>query len=170
MSSFLRRSPVFASAGCKVFSLKNPPTSPQSYSFYTPSVTQTRRISAINLRSTHTPAQSFGLSPSELKKMLNKSEVLLIDVRNPEEIQKNGRIEGSVNIPFESLKGALDLTGDAFRTQYGFDRRRLHTSPLVFICKVGIRSMKALNISKEFGIKEAFILSGGFDAWKTEEN
>nr|VZI45539.1 unnamed protein product [Spirometra erinaceieuropaei] len=102
--------------------------------------------------------------------MVRRGEVILIDVRTPEEIQRNGRIEGSVNIPFETFRDALDLTDDSFCKKYGFARRRLSTTPPVFICKAGIRSMKALIISKEFGIEKAFVLSGGFDAWKMEDN
>jgi 3-mercaptopyruvate sulfurtransferase SseA len=35
----------------------------------------------------------------DVKKGLEEHSFLLIDVRNPEELQKNGKIPGSINIP-----------------------------------------------------------------------
>ncbi|BHF80144.1 thiosulfate sulfurtransferase activity [Sparganum proliferum] len=102
------------------------------------------RAPTVSLRPAHTSAQSYGLSPSELKEMVRRGEVMLIDVRTQEEIHQNGRIEGSVNIPFETFRGALDLTDDSFCKKYGFDRRRLSTTAPVFICKADAEDSRSL--------------------------
>ncbi|KAL7056859.1 hypothetical protein AAHC03_019164 [Spirometra sp. Aus1] len=83
--------------------------------------------------------------------MVRRGEVILIDVRTPEEAVST---IPHLRFAVEKFRDALDLTDDSFCKKYAFDRRRLITTPPVFICKAGIRSMKALIISKEFGIEK----------------
>ena len=48
------------------------------------------------------------LKGEELAAALNDSNVFLLDVRNPEELEELGTVEGYTNIPIDQLAGRLD--------------------------------------------------------------
>ncbi|KAJ8936899.1 hypothetical protein NQ318_010926 [Aromia moschata] len=56
----------------------------------------------------------------------NKSKnVLLIDVREPEELRETGVIPGSINIPLGHVKCALrDMSNEEFSRKYGIKKTR----------------------------------------------
>lgn len=51
--------------------------------------------------------KSIKMEFSEVKQGLEANSILLIDVRNPDEVQNLGRIPGSYNIPCKYLKYRL---------------------------------------------------------------
>jgi len=90
------------------------------------------------------------ITAEELKTMMESKEVIsIIDVRNPNEFA-TGHIPGCVLIPLSELEGAEDIPSKGM---------------LVLYCAAGVRSMKARNILKGRGIKDAVDLKGGIDAW-----
>ena len=48
------------------------------------------------------------LSGSELEQVLERPEVFLLDVRTPEEVERLGSPQGSVNIPIDELETRLE--------------------------------------------------------------
>lgn len=48
------------------------------------------------------------LRGAELEQVLTRPEVFLLDVRTPEEVERLGTPEGSVNIPIDELEKRLD--------------------------------------------------------------
>jgi len=81
--------------------------------------------------------------------MDSKEAISIIDVRNPDEFS-SGHIPGCVLIPLSELEGAENIPSKG---------------RLVLYCRAGSRSMKALNILKGRGIKDAVDLKGGIEAW-----
>lgn len=82
------------------------------------------------------------LTPDELSKLLEKKEgVFFLDVRNPDEIEKNGTVPGYVNIPIDQLE------------------KRLSEVPkdkvIVPFCARGVRAGKAADLLKKNGYKVA---------------
>lgn len=79
---------------------------------------------------------------------------LLLDVRNPAELENVGYIEGSINIPVDSL------------------RQRIHELPkdkeIIIICQVGLRGNVAYRQLVNSGFK-ARNLIGGYRTWKTAQ-
>lgn len=73
---------------------------------------------------------------SELREIVNQKNVLLVDVRTPEEFSE-GNIKGSINIPVDSIEQNLDK----FKNK----------EQIVVFCKGGVRSKKAKNILEEHG-------------------
>ena len=92
------------------------------------------------------------ISPADAKKMLEtKSDLLLVDVRSPEELRE-GSINGSVLIPFFSvMRGQHNLPVD---------------KPIILVCAVGGRSYAAGQMLAAKGFREIYNLSGGMSAWK----
>jgi rhodanese-related sulfurtransferase len=84
--------------------------------------------------------------------MVEKSECLLIDVRNPEEFRME-RIEGARNVPVDSIRTDLN----------GLDRK----IPLLLYCKTGKRCVRAVDQLKEMGFHRITVLDGGIEALKS---
>lgn len=94
------------------------------------------------------------ITPLELKALIDRGESpLILDVRNPEEIEIC-RIAGSTVIPLPELPKRL---GE-------LDRSR----PMVVHCKSGMRSAKAIVLMKEAGFDRLSNLKGGILAWIKE--
>lgn len=81
----------------------------------------------------------------------DQSEILLIDVRTPEEFAL-GTIEGAVNIPTYELRERLQEI-DPSKT-------------LVVFCGVGLRAYQAERILRQKGFEDVFNLSGGYKTYE----
>ena len=87
-----------------------------------------------------------------LEMLAENDDVIILDVRELAEIEENGAIEGSINVPLRSLGENLDLLPDL-------------EADIVVICAKGARAtigMAALHI---LGYENAKVLVGGFGAW-----
>ncbi|MFN8073626.1 MAG: adenylyltransferase/sulfurtransferase MoeZ [Mycobacterium sp.] len=96
-----------------------------------------------------------GLSPGELRALLESGAVALIDVRDPAEWAIN-HIDGAVLIPKSSLESGEGLA------LLPSDR-----TPVLY-CKTGVRSAQALETVKQAGFPTALHLQGGIVAWARE--
>jgi rhodanese-related sulfurtransferase len=54
------------------------------------------------------PAEPQRIEAEDIERVLAESDALLLDVREPEEIEELGTIEGYVNIPVDELESRLD--------------------------------------------------------------
>ena len=97
----------------------------------------------------------YTINTTELKILLNKEKVQLLDVRTPEEI-KNGAIETAIFIDY--------YTADFYtKAIQQLDKNM----PVYLYCRSGGRSGKASKILQEKGYK-AYNVLGGYAKWKTE--
>lgn len=99
-------------------------------------------------RAVKVPPDQFILLMEKLK----IGECLLIDVRKPEE-HRAERIEGSMNVPVDSIGSALNE----------LDRETL----LLVYCRSGMRSRRACDQLEEMGFHRIMMLDGGFEALKS---
>ncbi|MFC7292793.1 rhodanese-like domain-containing protein [Hirschia litorea] len=74
----------------------------------------------------------------------------LVDVRSPEEYAEQ-HIPNSINIPLADLSDALPQFTQG--------------ASILFICKSGLRSMKAVSFAKAVGFSNTKSLEGGIAAW-----
>ncbi|KAK9737831.1 Rhodanese-like domain [Popillia japonica] len=103
---------------------------------------------------------------NEVQNLKDNKTVLLIDVREPQELKETGIIPGSINIPLSILEQTLTGTpSDEFHAQFHRDKPDLDT-PLVFSCKAGIRSSKAQNIAAKLGYSNVRNYKGGWLDWE----
>jgi len=85
------------------------------------------------------------------KLMAERKDLLLIDVRIPQEFSQ-GYIAGSQNMPFiEIMEGRHTLPKD---------------KPLLLICSIGGRSFAAVQLLQEKGYTQVYNLDGGIQAWR----
>ncbi len=67
--------------------------------------------------------------PAEARALMSRGDVLIVDVRDPSEVQASGKIKGAVNVS----RGMLEFRADpdspyhdaAFRLRHGLQCRRL---------------------------------------------
>jgi adenylyltransferase/sulfurtransferase len=96
------------------------------------------------------------ISPLELKVRLDEKEnLVLIDVREPNEYEIC-RIEGSILIPLSEL-------GNRFH-----ELEKFKNKTIVVHCKVGGRSMRAIQFLKQQGFSNLLNLAGGIAEWANQ--
>ncbi len=54
------------------------------------------------------PTEQKRIEAGDIDRVLAEADALLLDVREPEEIEELGTIEGYVNIPIDQLESRLD--------------------------------------------------------------
>ncbi|QFS81271.1 putative adenylyltransferase/sulfurtransferase MoeZ [Roseivivax sp. THAF40] len=90
-------------------------------------------------------------SPEEVKAARDAGEIVIIDVRTPQEFAFE-HIEGAMNFPMAYFDPKA-LPGQS-------DKR------IVLHCGSGIRSARMANVAAEAGLDVIAHLEGGFGAWK----
>ena len=92
------------------------------------------------------------LTPTQLKEALDRDQIVLIDVREPYEWEA-GRIASARHIELERLAGRAE--------EVPSDR------PVVFLCRLGVRSAMATQAFRASGW-DAYSLGGGITRWVAE--
>ena len=97
-------------------------------------------------------AEATEMNVDSLKQRLDAGEDLFVlDVRRPQELEQEGMIEGSVNIPIDDLESRMaEVPKD---------------KPLAIYCQAGGRASRAAAVLRENGYTEP-IEYGGISAWK----
>lgn len=97
------------------------------------------------------------INPTDAYNQLNSNDdIILIDVRTDEEI-KISKIDGSINIDFDS-----ESFYDSLLT--------LNKSKKYFIyCRSGRRSTITVNYMRENGFLESYNVDGGINSWKDQK-
>ena len=101
------------------------------------------------------------LSASEVKKLAEKKEITLVEVRDIRELWREGTIENSIHIP----RGMLEFWLDPNSTYYQENKIK-DFKKMVFFCALGFRSALATKALVDMGFKNVANASGGFDALK----
>ena len=101
------------------------------------------------------------LSPEEVKSLVEKNEITLIDVRDIRELWRDGTIENSKHIPRGMLEFWLDPNSSYYQQNKIKDSKKM-----VFFCAMGFRSALATKTLVDMGFKNVANARGGFDSLK----
>ena len=101
------------------------------------------------------------LSAQEVKSLVEKDEITLIDVRDIRELWKEGTIENSKHIPRGMLEFWLDPNSSYYQENKIKDLKKM-----VLFCALGFRSALATKALVDMGFKNVANINGGFDALK----
>ena len=101
------------------------------------------------------------LSADEVKNLVEKNEVTLIDVRDIRELWREGTIDNSKHIPRGMLEFWLDPNSSYYQENKIKDLKKI-----VLFCALGFRSALATKALNDMGFKNVANASGGFDALK----
>ena len=98
------------------------------------------------------------LSGEDALKLLDRPDVVFVDVREGEELQKTGKLKGAVHVPRGFLEFQADPTSPTHQPELGGDKK------LVLYCGSGNRSVLGAKTLKSMGIANVAHVAGGFPA------
>jgi len=111
-------------------------------------------ITAANVARNKLDGQMVGVTPMEVKRMLDEGEdFLLLDVRSPGEYEQV-RLPDSTLIPLGALRGRLDEVPK--------------DKPIITFCKISLRGYEAALILRANGFQDVRVMDGGIAMWPYE--
>ncbi len=102
------------------------------------------------------------MTPTEVSKQLGASDVLLVDIRDVRELEREGRIPDSKHIPRGMLEFWVHPDSPYFKPYFE------SAKTIILYCNRGWRSALAAKALKDIGI-EAAHMAGGYAGW-VEDN
>ena len=100
------------------------------------------------------------LPVEEAMKLTGRDDVVLVDIRDVRELQREGKIPGAFHCPRGMLEFWIDPTGSYHKPIFAADKK------FVFFCAGGMRSALAAQTAQRMGLKPVAHIRGGFGAWK----
>jgi len=104
------------------------------------------------------------INADEALKMVEENNCNLIDIREDNELESNGKVENSVHIPRGKLEIYLDPNSVLYQ-QGVLDKNK----EIVLFCAGGVRSALAVKALKNMGYEKISHIEGGFAAISQSE-
>jgi rhodanese-related sulfurtransferase len=101
------------------------------------------------------------LSAREAIALHGSEDVVLVDLRDIRELQREGRVPGAFHCPRGMLEFWIDPESTYHKTVFAQDKR------FVFFCAAGQRSALATQCAQSMGLAPVAHIAGGFTAWKS---
>ncbi|MGH6664209.1 MAG: rhodanese-like domain-containing protein [Pseudolabrys sp.] len=100
------------------------------------------------------------LPAEEAVKLAGRDDVVLVDLRDIRELQREGKVPGALHCPRGMLEFWIDPASPYHKPAFAQDKR------FVFFCAAGWRSALATQTAQRMGLKPVAHIKGGFGAWK----
>src|SRR5579885_671355 len=100
------------------------------------------------------------ITPQEAIKLKDDPSVVLVDLRDIRELQREGRVPGAFHAPRGMLEFWVDPDSPYYKDVFGSGKR------FVFFCAGGLRSALAAQAVQRMGLEPVCHIRGGFHAWK----
>ena len=97
---------------------------------------------------------------AEMLKLAQDPNVVMVDIRDPRELERDGRIPGAFHATRGMLEFWIDPASPYYKPVFGEDKQ------FVFFCAGGMRSVLAAKTAQDMGLKPVAHMIGGFGAWK----
>ncbi|MEM1129033.1 MAG: rhodanese-like domain-containing protein [Pseudomonadota bacterium] len=91
---------------------------------------------------------------------LDDESVLLVDLRDPRELAREGHIPGAFHCPRGMLEFWIDPDSPYHKPVFAEERT------FVFYCAGGMRSALATKTAQDMGLSPVAHIEGGFGAWR----
>ena len=98
------------------------------------------------------------LSGEQAVELVGHPDVVFVDVREGEELQKTGKLKGAVHVPRGFLEFQADPNSPTHKPELGGNKK------LVLYCGSGNRSALGAQTLKSMGITNVAHVAGGFPA------
>jgi rhodanese-related sulfurtransferase len=105
-------------------------------------------------------AQVSQVTAAEAMDMTTRDDVVIVDIRDIRELQREGKIPGAFHAPRGMLEFWVDPESPYHKPVFAEDKT------FIIHCASGWRSLLATQILQRMGLKPVFNLKGGFAAWK----
>ena len=100
------------------------------------------------------------LSIAEASALHGAEDVVFVDLRDPRELEREGRMPGAFHCPRGMLEFWIDPASPYAKPQFQEDKK------FVFFCAGGMRSALAAHTAAKMGLKPVAHIEGGYGAWK----
>lgn len=100
------------------------------------------------------------IPPAQAITLAGREDVVFVDLRDPRELEREGRMPGAVHCPRGMLEFWIDPESPYHKPVFNEDKT------FVFFCAGGWRSALAARTASDMGLKPVAHLGGGFGAWK----
>jgi rhodanese-related sulfurtransferase len=100
------------------------------------------------------------VSAEEAIAMRGRDDVVIVDIRDPRELERDGRIPGSFHAPRGMLEFWVDPESPYHKPIFAEDKT------FIVHCASGWRSLLATELLQSMGVKPVLDLKGGFTVWK----
>ena len=102
------------------------------------------------------------LTPAQVAAEMRRPGIVIVDLRERDELIRDGMIEGAVHVP----RGLLEFAADP---SHAYHNPRLRPDARVILhCASGGRSALAARTLRDMGYASVAHLDGGFTAWKVQ--
>jgi rhodanese-related sulfurtransferase len=99
------------------------------------------------------------ISVAELAARRDGEDLVVVDIRDIRELERDGTIEGAVHAPRGMLEFWIDPESPYHKPVFAQDKT------FVFYCASGWRSLLAARTAQEMGLK-SLSMRGGYSEWK----
>ena len=100
------------------------------------------------------------LSVEEARKLYGSGDVTFVDLRDPREREREGKMPGAFLCTRGMLEFWIDPDSPYHKPQFAADKK------FVFFCAGGWRSALAAQTAARMGLKPVAHIKGGFGEWK----
>jgi rhodanese-related sulfurtransferase len=100
------------------------------------------------------------LTPARAIAEYGKDGVLFVDLRDPRELDREGKMPGAFPCTRGMLEFWIDPESPYAKPVFAEDKR------FIFFCAAGWRSALAAKTAQEMGLENVAHIEGGFGAWK----
>jgi rhodanese-related sulfurtransferase len=97
---------------------------------------------------------------AEAVKLHGQKDVVLVDLRDPRELARDGKVPGAFHVPRGMLEFWIDPGSPYYKPRFGEDKK------FVFFCAGGLRSALATKTAQDMGLKPVAHILGGFRGWR----
>jgi rhodanese-related sulfurtransferase len=100
------------------------------------------------------------VSVEDAKALMGADNVVFVDLRDPRELERDGKIPGAFHCPRGMLEFWIDPTSPYHKPVFASGKR------LLFYCASGWRSALSTKTAQDMGLTNVCHLSGGLTAWR----
>lgn len=100
------------------------------------------------------------VAPEEAATLLDDPDTVFVDLRDPREVQREGRIPGAQHCPRGMLEFWIDPESPYHKPFFSRGKS------FVFFCAGGWRSALAAKTAQDMGLEPVRHVLGGFTAWR----
>lgn len=104
-------------------------------------------------------AQVKSYEPAEAPALMADPDIVLVDIRDPRELERDGKIPGAHHAPRGMLEFWIDPESPYHKPYFAEDKE------FVFYCASGWRSLLAAQVAQVMGLRSAS-LRGGFGDYR----
>ena len=100
------------------------------------------------------------VSAGDMAGRLEDADIVMVDIRDPRELQREGMIPGAFHAPRGMLEFWVDPESPYHKEVFSSGKT------FIFFCAAGWRSALATKTVQDMGLEPVKHIDGGFGAWK----